>query len=89
MASADRGAVFSGGLTTTAIAVTLLAVLPFAAMSVRTGSVAIALYSVTAWNVYAAGLWPGVFRRRLDPARWIESEIIRDAAIPDGRTATG
>jgi GT2 family glycosyltransferase len=65
------------GLWTAASVVGLLALVPFAAMSVRSHSVRIGLYSVTAWNVYAAGLWPGLFRRRADPGGWIESTVVR------------
>jgi glycosyltransferase involved in cell wall biosynthesis len=76
-----------GGLLTAASAVGFLAVLPFVAMSVRCHSVRIGLYSVTAWNVYAAGLWPGVSRRRADPARWIESTVVRHTSMHHSRTA--
>jgi cellulose synthase/poly-beta-1,6-N-acetylglucosamine synthase-like glycosyltransferase len=61
--------------------VAALAVLPFVAMSLRCRSVGLGTYSVTAWNVYAAGLWPGLLRRRIDPARWIPSTVLRDAAL--------
>jgi glycosyltransferase involved in cell wall biosynthesis len=76
----------AGGLLTAASAVGLLAVLPFAAMSFRSHSVRLGLYSVAAWNVYAAGLWPGALCRRADPARWIESTVVlahADASQPN------
>jgi glycosyltransferase involved in cell wall biosynthesis len=63
-----------------ALTVAALALLPFVAMSLRCRSVGLGVYSVTAWNVYAAGLWPGLLRRRVDPARWIPSTVLRDAA---------
>jgi glycosyltransferase involved in cell wall biosynthesis len=58
-----------------------LAPLPFVAMSLRCRSISLGLYSVAAWNVYAAGLWRGLLRRRVDPARWIDSSVIRDASL--------
>lgn len=63
----------------TAMAVAALALFPFVAMSLRCRSVALGVYSVTAWNVYAAGLWPGLWRRRIDPAHWIPSVVVRNA----------
>lgn len=56
-----------------------LALLPFVIMTVRCRSFGIGIYSVVAWNVHAAGLWPGLLRRRVDPAGWIDSTVIRDA----------
>ena len=70
----------AGGPASAAAAFAGLALLPFAAMSARCRSVGLGFYSVMAWNVYAAGLWPGLFRRRLDPAGWIESRVICDAS---------
>jgi hypothetical protein len=55
-----------------------LAALPFAVMALKCRSLAIGLYSVTAWNVYAAGIWPGLFARRIDPAAWIDSTVVQD-----------
>jgi len=77
----------AGSFVAAAIAVAMLALLPFAAMAVRCRSAGMGLYSVTAWNVYAAGLWPGLLRRRVDPAGWIESVVLRDATPTDHRTA--
>jgi hypothetical protein len=68
---------FAGDPLTAAIAVGALALLPFTAMSVRSRSVAIGIYSVTAWNVYAAGIWHGLLRRRVDPRKWIDSVTIK------------
>jgi glycosyltransferase involved in cell wall biosynthesis len=65
----------------------LLGLLPFAVMSLKCRSLHLGIYSVAAWNVYAAGLWPGLARRRIDPAAWIDSTVIRDAASIAGRTA--
>jgi glycosyltransferase involved in cell wall biosynthesis len=66
-----------------AIAAMLLGLLPFAVMSLKCRSVRLGLYSVTAWNVYAAGLWPGLASRRVDPAAWIDSTVIRNPAARD------
>jgi hypothetical protein len=65
----------------------LLGLLPFAVMSLKCRSVHLGIYSVTAWNVYAAGLWPGLASRRVDPAAWIDSTVIRDPAAIDRRAA--
>lgn len=67
----------------------VLGLLPFVVMSVKCRSVHLGIYSVTAWNVYAAGLWPGLASRRVDPAAWIDSTIIRDAGSADSRAAVG
>ena len=74
-----------GNLVAAAAAFTAIALFPFIAMSIRSRSVGIGLYSVTAWNVYAAGLWPGLFGRRADPTRWIESVVLREAVPSDNR----
>jgi glycosyltransferase involved in cell wall biosynthesis len=68
-----------GPLAATAT-LTALALLPFVVMVLRCRSLGLGIYSVTAWNVYAAGLWPGLLRRRIDPTRWIQSTVLRDAA---------
>jgi glycosyltransferase involved in cell wall biosynthesis len=65
----------------------LLGLLPFALMSLKCRSVHLGIYSVAAWNVYAAGLWPGLARRRVDPSTWIDSTVVRDGAAIDGRAA--
>ncbi len=73
----------AGGLAKAAAAATVVVLIPFAAMALRCRSLSIGIYSVTAWNVYAAGLLPGLLRRRVDPAGWIDSVVIRDAAVSD------
>jgi glycosyltransferase involved in cell wall biosynthesis len=67
------------------LTVAALALLPFVVMSLRCRSIGLGLYSVTAWNVYAAGLWPGLLRRRIDPTRWIPSVVLRDPALTGNR----
>jgi hypothetical protein len=67
------------GPVATATAVAALALLPFVVMTARCRSVSLGIYSVTAWNIYAAGIWPGLLHPRVDPAAWIESVVIRDA----------
>jgi len=73
------------GLVPGAIALATLGVLPFVVMSVRCRSVSLGIYSVAAWNVYAAGIWPGLLHPRIDPASWIESVVIRDAKVAERR----
>jgi glycosyltransferase involved in cell wall biosynthesis len=69
-----------------ALTAAMLALVPFAVMSARCRSVSLGVYSVAAWNVYAAGLWPGLLHARIDPSAWIDSVVIRDAAA--GKAAT-
>lgn len=76
---------FASGFLAAIAALTALAALPFAVMAIHSRSAGIGIYSVVAWNVYAAGIWPGLLRRRVDPAAWIESVVIRDAALTDDR----
>lgn len=71
----------TGSIIAAAVTDAMLALIPFSAMAVRCRSLGIGIYSVVAWNVYAAGLWPGLLRRRADPAGWIDSVVIRDAAL--------
>jgi glycosyltransferase involved in cell wall biosynthesis len=73
------------------VALATLALLPFAVMALKCRSLRIGLYSVTAWNVYAAGIWPGLFGRRVDPASWIDSTIVQegDAAQARARPSRG
>lgn len=78
---------FATGLLTAMAGLTVLTALPFAVMAFHCRSGRIGIYSVLAWNVYAAGIWPGLLRRRVDPAAWIESIVIRDA-IPTGHQVT-
>jgi glycosyltransferase involved in cell wall biosynthesis len=58
-----------------------IALLPFAVMALKCRSLRIGLYSVAAWNVYAAGIWPGLFGRRVDPTAWIDSTVVQDGSI--------
>jgi len=69
-----HGAGFAVGLFAT------LGLAPFAVMSARCRSISVGVYSVTALNVYALGIWPGLLRRRVDPAAWLNSTTIRDSA---------
>jgi GT2 family glycosyltransferase len=64
-----------------AIFMFVLVLFPFAVMSWRRRSVTLGTYSVAAWNVYALGLWPGIFQHRSNPNDWIESTVVRDAAV--------
>jgi glycosyltransferase involved in cell wall biosynthesis len=50
--------------------------LPFVAMTLRCQSINVGIYSVVAWNVQALGIWPGLLRRRVDPASWIDSTVV-------------
>lgn len=68
------------------IATATLAILPFVAMSLRCRSINIGIYSVVAWNVQALGIWPGLLRRRVDPAAWIDSTIVRAMPSAPART---
>jgi len=77
----------AGGVAAAGIALAIISSIPFLAMSARCRSIGIGVYSVVAWNVYAAGLWPGLFRRRLDPAGWIESTVVQGAIGSDSRVA--
>jgi glycosyltransferase involved in cell wall biosynthesis len=61
-----------------AIALAVLAAFPIAAMAFRFRSVALGLYSVAAWQVFAIGFWPGLLRRRIPPAEWIASRVVQD-----------
>ena len=57
------GPLLAGGVIAT------LGLTPFAVMSARCHSIGLGIYSVTAWNVYALGIWPGLLQRRSDPDR--------------------
>ncbi len=74
---------FAHGFVPAAIAITTLGLLPFVVMSARCRSVSLGIYSVTALNVYAAGIWPGLLHARVDPAGWIESIVIRNPSSAD------
>ena len=51
--------------------------LPFAAMSLRWRSLRLALYSVTAWNVFSLCSWLGLWRHRIEPTSWIASTVLQ------------
>ena len=59
-------------------AMAMLGLFPFAVMSARCRSISLGIYSVTAWNVYALGIWPGLLQRRVDPRQWIDSSVVWD-----------
>ncbi len=69
------------------LAIVTLGLLPFAAMSALRRSVRLGVYSVAAWNVYAAGVWPGLLRRRINPTDWIESTIVCDPTVRGSASA--
>ena len=50
-----------------------------AVMSLRSRSLRMGLYSVTAWAFKIAALPMGYFRPRRDPAAWIDSQLVRRA----------
>jgi hypothetical protein len=65
------------------LAIASLFLLPFAAMSLRWRSIRLALYSVAAWNVYAASFLPGLLRPRVSPTRWIDSITLKSGSPVD------
>lgn len=75
-------AVLPAGLTAKLLALAALLAVPVLAMSLRSRSLAIGVYSVVAWQVYTAGFWPGLLRRRVAPTRWIESTVVQEGAQP-------
>jgi len=66
-----------------------LVVLPIVAMSLRFRSIKLGVYSVIAWQVYAAGFWPGLLRRRVPPTDWIASTVVQDAPVTAGISSAG
>jgi glycosyltransferase involved in cell wall biosynthesis len=62
-----------------------LALLPFIVMSLRWRSPYKGIYSVLAWNVYTLGFLPGLLRRRVPPAQWIDSHLVEHELSPTGR----
>jgi glycosyltransferase involved in cell wall biosynthesis len=66
-----------------AVVAGMLLLLPFAAMSLRWRSLRLALYSVTAWNVFAFCSWFGLLRPRTPPANWIESTVLQILPVDD------
>jgi glycosyltransferase involved in cell wall biosynthesis len=69
-----------------------LLLLPFAAMCLRWRSPRLALYSITAWNVFTFCSWLGLWRARKSPTHWIDSAVLQaphlDAAPPAGGLAS-
>jgi len=63
------------------IAIAVLGALPFVIMSMRWRSLRNAVYSVTAWNVFALCFLPGFLRSRAPPAEWMDSTVIKDLPI--------
>jgi glycosyltransferase involved in cell wall biosynthesis len=67
-----------------ALAAGAILLLPFAAMSLRWRSPRLALYSVTAWNVFSLCSWVGLLQPRTSPANWIDSTVLQ---TPEERPA--
>jgi hypothetical protein len=63
-----------------AFALAPLILFPTACMILRCRSESLGLYSVVAWNAYALCLIPGLLRRRIDPAAWIDSRAVGEGA---------
>jgi glycosyltransferase involved in cell wall biosynthesis len=61
-----------------AVAIAMLVAFPVAVMAIRFRSLAIGLYSVAAWQIFAIGFWPGFLRRRIPPTDWIASTVVQD-----------
>lgn len=81
------GPFIAGGIPLAVLWIVSFGLLPFVTMSVRRGSIRLGTYSVVAWNIYAAGLWPGLLRRRFSPTDWIESTIVQDSPVGIRRRA--
>jgi glycosyltransferase involved in cell wall biosynthesis len=56
---------------------------PFAAMWLRWQSARLALYSVTAWNVFTFCSWLGLWLARKSPTRWIDSTVLQAPHLDD------
>jgi glycosyltransferase involved in cell wall biosynthesis len=67
-------------LFSSALAAVTLLLLPFAAMSLRSRSLRLGVYSVFVANVATLFFWPGFFRSRKPPAGWIESTVLQTEA---------
>jgi glycosyltransferase involved in cell wall biosynthesis len=63
------------------LAAVAIAVLPFAAMSLRWGSLPGGIYAVAVWNAFTLCFLPGFLRRRAAPAEWMASSVIQDPAV--------
>jgi glycosyltransferase involved in cell wall biosynthesis len=70
--------VLAGWTSTAILAIVGLALLPFAAMWMRRGSLMLGAYSVAVWNVFAAGLLRGLIGRRVNPADWVDSIVLQE-----------
>ncbi|MCC7347646.1 MAG: glycosyltransferase [Variibacter sp.] len=68
------------GLMGRVLAVAGIALFPVLVMAVRCRSLSLGLYSVAAWNVYAVGLLPGLFRRRVSPRAPIAATVVQEQA---------
>ena len=67
----------------------VLLLLPLAAMSLRWRSIRLALYSLTAWNVYAMSFLPGFLQARAAPTGWIDSVVLKESPPAETRSASG
>jgi hypothetical protein len=85
--AAMAGAPFLLSGVAAVLAIAGLFLLPFAAMSLRWRSVRLALYSVAAWNAYAASFLPGLMRSRVSPTGWIDSTLLQSGTPSDRRSA--
>jgi hypothetical protein len=63
------------------IAIAVAGALPFLIMFMRWRSMRDAVYSVTAWNVFALCFLPGFLRPRTSPAKWMDSTVVKDPPI--------
>ncbi|OIS93314.1 glycosyltransferase [Brucella cytisi] len=70
--------IFVPGWPLAVLAATVIAVVPFAAMSIRSHSIELGIYAVVAWIFHAAALPLGFFQARRKPTDWIESKVIRE-----------
>lgn len=64
-----------------AVAIAVLAILPFAVMSLRWHSLRNAVYSVAVWNAFTLCFLPGFLRPRRAPTRWMASTIVKDISV--------
>jgi glycosyltransferase involved in cell wall biosynthesis len=62
-----------------------LLLLPFATMWLRWRSARLALYSISAWNVFTFCSWLGLLRPRKSPTRWIDSAVLQAPHLDDAR----
>jgi glycosyltransferase involved in cell wall biosynthesis len=70
-------ALFAHG-TPALFAIAIVAIVPFAIMSLRWHSLRNALYSVAVWNAFTLCFVPGFFRLRKPPTKWMASTIVKD-----------